>query len=161
MPSRLMDAATHQAEALAALHAEHHYEASTPWSATSIATLLASEHGYGWVVEGAGGAECVAMLLARIVHPTQAEMLELCVAETHRRQGIASRLLLHAEAALAATGVEHLVLEVSAANEAAIHCYAKQGFACTGRRKGYYRAATSEDAADALLMAKECRLRAR
>lgn len=71
----------------------------------------------------------------------EAEILNLAVAPTYRRQGVASQLL---RALLPLADV--WFLEVRASNEAAQRLYLAQGFQPMGRRKRYY-----SDGEDALL----------
>lgn len=84
--------------------------------------------------------QCVGFVSYRVVLG-EAEILNLAVAPTHRRQGVASQLL---RVLLPLADV--WFLEVRASNEAAQRLYLAQGFQPIGRRKRYY-----SDGEDALL----------
>ena len=58
-----------------------------------------------------------------------------------------------AMAAIAATGVRRLLLEVAVDNHPAIALYGALGFVEAGRRRGYYR--TAHGPADALILARD------
>jgi len=75
----------------------------------------------------------------------EAEILNLAVKTSHRRQGIASQLVRGLLDEWATQGVERVFLEVRESNAGAIGLYEGFGFRQTGRRKRYY-AAPEEDA---------------
>lgn len=78
-------------------------------------------------------------------------ILNLAVIESHRRRGIAGKLLrrmLHYAKRVSAPA---LILEVSENNTAARAFYAAKGFEVYGREAGYYE----HDASDALRMMKK------
>jgi ribosomal protein S18 acetylase RimI-like enzyme len=66
-----------------------------------------------------------------------------------RRRGLAGRLLDHAVRVARDDGAGRMLLEVSAANEAAVGFYAAHGFARIDVRRRYYR-----DGSDALVLAR-------
>lgn len=68
----------------------------------------------------------------------------------HRRQGIATRLLLELSRRAMAEGAEALTLEVRVSNAGAQALYRRFGFVPAGVRKGYYPAPGSNE--DALIM---------
>lgn len=70
----------------------------------------------------------------------QAELLNLAVAPTQRRQGAGTALLTKALEEWRSQGAKSVYLEVRESNTTAIAFYEKYGFAQTGFRKGYYRA---------------------
>ena len=84
----------------------------------------------------------------------EADMMNLAVAPSHRRQGIGMALVTALVAALQAREATSLTLEVRASNEAAIGLYQQAGFAQVGRRPRYYTKPTE----DALILRKEWKL---
>lgn len=137
----------------AALHATCFPE--EPWSAESLAGLLAQPGVCGWLLEGEGGGdpEPIALLLARVA-ADEAEVLTLCVAPASRRGGHARALLRGALPILAALGARRLLLEVAEDNAAARALYEREGFLLAGRRPEYYSRRRG-GAADALLLLRE------
>jgi [ribosomal protein S18]-alanine N-acetyltransferase len=79
-----------------------------------------------------------------------ADLLRIAVAADHQRRGLASDLLDACLRAATADGVRRLLLEVSAANGAAIEFYRAHQFVTIDRRVGYYR-----DGSDALVMERQ------
>jgi ribosomal-protein-alanine N-acetyltransferase len=78
----------------------------------------------------------------------EAHILNLCVAETHRCQGMGRRLLASLIERAAAAGMGEAFLEVRPSNTAAIRLYLSFGFAQVGMRRGYYQSPGGrEDAA--------------
>ncbi|MEW6218960.1 MAG: ribosomal protein S18-alanine N-acetyltransferase [Thermodesulfobacteriota bacterium] len=69
----------------------------------------------------------------------EAEVLRLAVLPAHRGQGIGTRLVRHACAALEQEGAGRLFLEVRPSNTVARHLYAQAGFQPVGRRSHYYQ----------------------
>lgn len=69
----------------------------------------------------------------------EADMMNLAVAPSHRRGGVAKALLQALEQALDANGVICLSLEVRQSNEAARQLYGACGYAQVGLRPNYYR----------------------
>ena len=78
----------------------------------------------------------------------EAEVVNLSVAPSARRQGIGGLLLDRMSADLASGGVETLYLDVRESNASARALYASRSFQEVGRRRGYYRHPTE----DALLL---------
>ena len=68
----------------------------------------------------------------------EADMMNLAVRETVRRQGIARLLVLSLCRQLHEKGVMSLTLEVRDSNEPAIRLYSSLGFLQVGRRPNYY-----------------------
>jgi [ribosomal protein S18]-alanine N-acetyltransferase len=80
----------------------------------------------------------------------EAEILNLAVDSSKRRQGIGSQLMESVLAACKAAGVKKIFLEVRDSNEAARKCYLRMGFTESGRRRKYY----SQPVEDALVLAR-------
>jgi len=78
----------------------------------------------------------------------EAHILNLCVSETYRRNGMGKRLLATLMERAAAAGMGEAFLEVRPSNTGAIRLYASLGFEQVGMRRGYYQAVGGrEDAA--------------
>lgn len=83
----------------------------------------------------------------------EADMMNLAVAPTHRRGGVARALLQALEQALDANGVGCLSLEVRQSNEAARTLYTACGYRQVGLRPNYYRSPRE----NALILKKQWR----
>jgi [ribosomal protein S18]-alanine N-acetyltransferase len=129
-------------DAVAALEAE--VFGADAWSPAQVAEELGGAGRRTWVAERGGAVVGYAVTwhsgdvvdLQRIaVHPDQ------------RNQGLALALLDAAVAAGRADGADRMLLEVGAANTAALTLYAAAGFVEIDRRRRYYR-----DGADAVVL---------
>lgn len=121
---------------------------SAPWSQSSIEGELSNPLSL-WLV-ALDGAQVVGYVGSQTVLG-EADMMNLAVATSHRRQGIGMALVSALVAALQAREATSLTLEVRASNEAAIGLYQQAGFAQVGRRPRYYTKPTE----DALILRKE------
>ena len=74
--------------------------------------------------------------------------MNLAVAESHRRRGIATRLMARLFEMTSGDGRRGYTLEVRVSNEAAIKLYESLGFKARGVRRGYY----TDNREDALIM---------
>ena len=81
----------------------------------------------------------------------EADMMNIAVADTHRRRGIAKMLV---EELIRQLDAYQLTLEVRASNAPAITLYEKMGFGQVGLRKNYYR----KPKEDALILRKEWKI---
>jgi [ribosomal protein S18]-alanine N-acetyltransferase len=117
-----------------------------PWSLGLFLSELRYPESRAYVVARAG-VEIVGyaglMLVAGDGHVTN-----LGVASTHRRRGVATRMLLVLAGRALAEGAEALTLEVRVSNAAAQGLYRRFGFAPAGVRRNYY----SDSNEDALIM---------
>ena len=68
-----------------------------------------------------------------------ADLCNIVVDSSHRREGIAEALLERAFEECTGKGTEQILLEVRESNEAAIRLYVKTGFNKISLRKNYYR----------------------
>ena len=68
----------------------------------------------------------------------EADITNVAVTASKRRQGVAGALIGHLLAEGKKRGIAKIFLEVRESNAPAIGLYAQQGFAVTGRRKDYY-----------------------
>ena len=81
----------------------------------------------------------------------EADVMNVAVAPSHRRRGIAQALLNRLQRELAARQVCSLTLEVRASNAPAVALYEKLGYLQVGRRPNYYH----KPKEDALILRKE------
>ena len=81
----------------------------------------------------------------------EADMMNIAVADTHRRRGIAKMLV---EELIRQLDAYQLTLEVRASNAPAIALYEALGFQQVGLRKNYYR----KPKEDALILRKEWKI---
>ena len=114
------------------------------WSEHSVAEELGGDGRRALVAVEAG------RLLGYAVTWTVAEVTDLqrlVVAPGARRRGLGSRLVRELVEDAVGQGSGRVLLEVSAANDAALACYRSLGFAEVDRRRTYYR-----DGSDALVL---------
>lgn len=113
--------------------------AGTPWSARSLAEVMALPGVYALLaVEAGDGEEAPAgFLLAQVLFEA-AELLTLGVLPARRRAGIGRALLQAALAEARGRGAQRMTLEVAADNRGAQTLYRAAGFAAAGRRRNYY-----------------------
>ena len=121
---------------------------SAPWSATSIRSELTNPLSL-WLVAVCG--EDVVGYVGSQTVMGEADMMNIAVLPTHRKQGIAQGLVEALIKALHEVGAYQLTLEVRASNAPAQALYSKMGFEQIGRRPNYYRAPKE----DALILRKE------
>ena len=121
---------------------------SMPWSETSVAAELTNPLSL-WLVAMDG--DQVAGYVGSQSVMGEADMMNIAVAASHRRCGIAQMLLDSLIQKLSENAVFCLTLEVRASNTAAISLYEKNGFCLVGRRPGYY----AKPKEDALIYRKE------
>ena len=132
----------------AAFAAVHALAFETPWSAGDIRPFIDDRASFGFAAETAEGA-VAGFILCRIM-AGEAEILTLAVDPAHRRQGLATSLVIHAMAA-ARVSADSMFLEVAADDPGAIALYEKTGFEPVGRRGAYY-ARRGAAAVDAVVM---------
>lgn len=108
---------------------------SAPWDASSLAAELENPLSL-WLTAAEG--QTVAGYIGSQSVLGEADMMNLAVAPSHRRQGIARALVLELIRELTAAGVTCLTLEVRAGNAPALALYESLGFAEIGLRKNYY-----------------------
>ena len=121
-------------EDLAAILALESDSFSNPWTAAALAKMLESDVTRLYVVRQQTGA-IVGFCACWVIGP-ELHINTLAVARTHRRKGIATRLVRFV---LATTGVQRATLEVRRSNTAALNLYEKLGFRTTAVRAAYYR----------------------
>lgn len=102
-----------------------------------VVTVAQVLMGYGVMSTGAG----------------EAHILNLCVGESFRCQGLGRALMLELIDRAATAGVREAFLEVRPSNTAAIRLYQSMGFVHLGMRRGYYQAAMGREDAAVLRLA--------
>ena len=121
---------------------------SEPWPEIAVRSELTNKLSL-WLVALDG--ETVVGYVGSQTVLQEADMMNIAVAETHRRQGIA-RLLV--EELIRQLDAYQLTLEVRASNAPAIALYEKLGFTQVGLRKNYYH----KPKEDALILRKEWKI---
>ena len=107
---------------------------SNPWTAAALTEMLESDVTRLYVARQQTGdivGFCACWVIGAELH-----INTLAVARTHRRRGIATRLVRFV---LDRTGVQRATLEVRRSNSAALNLYEKLGFRRTAVREAYYR----------------------
>ncbi|MGZ5417379.1 MAG: ribosomal protein S18-alanine N-acetyltransferase [Nocardioides sp.] len=112
------------------------------WSEAQVLEELAGERRQAWVV-----GEPVLGYAVTLAAGDVLDLQRIAVHPDQQRQGLARRLLDEAVAAGKAARLDRMLLEVSAANSAALAFYAAAGFVEIDRRRRYYR-----DGTDAVVM---------
>ena len=121
---------------------------SDPWSDSSVRSELSNPLSLWLVAEKSG--EVAGYIGSQSVLDA-ADMMNVAVAQSARRGGIAEALIGSLIAQLDANGVRSLSLEVRVSNDAARALYEKLGFSEVGRRKNYY----AKPKEDALILRKD------
>lgn len=133
----------------AAVLAEVHATSfDVPWRAADFAQFLADPSCFAVGADIDAGA-MAGFILCRAI-AGEAEVLTLAVRPDRRRAGLGASLVA-AAVALASTRAAAIFLEVGIDNPGARALYERAGFACVGRRLGYY-ARPGAAASDALVM---------
>jgi len=117
------------------------------WSGTQVHEELIGERRSAWVATGPDQGEGVVGYAVTLAAGDVVDLQRIGVHPEHQRRGLAGRLLDAAVGAARATGAEGMLLEVSAANTAALAFYMRAGFEEIDRRRRYYR-----DGTDAVVM---------
>jgi ribosomal-protein-alanine N-acetyltransferase len=107
------------------------------WSPAMVEEELVGDGRRAWIAEGIGYA--VTMTIDDVV-----DLQRIAVAPAHRRHGVARSLL---DTVMRESVGDRMLLEVSAANAAALAFYAAAGFVEIDRRRRYYK-----DGSDAIVM---------
>jgi len=128
------------------------------WSFDMFAEELASKDRTWWVA--CSGDMLVGFAGALIIDGC-AQILDVCVAPTHRRRGIARELLAHLERDGIDLGADRTILEVRASNESAQALYVALGYVQAGIRPHYYAPSEGSKRETAVIMEKalvDCRV---
>jgi len=109
------------------------------WSAADYRAVARGDFPDRFCLVAAESANVSGLILASVV-PPDAEILNVFVRSSIRRQGLGSALLRAAIARMKTAGARRTWLEVRESNVAALSIYGTAGFRRTGRRLGYYNA---------------------
>lgn len=120
---------------------------SDPWPLESFQAELEYNRQASYFVARLG-TEVIAYIGAWLV-VDEVHITTLAVKKSHRRKGIASRLIETLIEAASPGGARYFTLEVRPSNKAALRFYEKYGFSVLGRRRRYY------NDEDALIMTRE------
>ncbi len=110
---------------------------STPWTAAGFTEELDNPLAVFLVAEKDGDVLGYLGFLAVL---DEADITNVAVSPSHRRQGVAAALVTAAQDACRARGIRRLGLEVRESNEAAIRLYERFGFVRDGKRPRFYSA---------------------
>ena len=108
---------------------------SVPWSVESFRESISLEHTIYLVAEEEGNIMGYCGMY-RVFN--EGEIVNVAVAETHRRKSVASRLLEQLFTQSEELQVDNFFLEVRESNQPAIQLYKKFGFNEAGIRKDFY-----------------------
>ena len=107
-----------------------------PYSEKDIFSYICGEGGMCFSALSDG--KVVAYIIGRVIAP-EGEIYRIATKESHRRRGIAYRLLDFASKTERGRGLECLFLEVRSKNIPARNLYRAYGFCEVGERRGYYK----------------------
>ncbi|WP_438766132.1 GNAT family N-acetyltransferase [Kushneria sp. TE3] len=138
------------AEALAAL--DGRARGRDAWSVSRFEALIDDER-YRLTGIAATGTQTLTAFAVVSIGPFDLELEMIAVDPDHRCQGLAGRLITAMIEQGEALGLERILLEVRAGNEAAQALYIRYGFSVDARRAGYYPQAAGERE-DAILMSR-------
>ena len=107
-----------------------------PWSEEDITALISTEGSMCYTATSDGAV--IAYLIGRQIAP-EGEIYRIATLPSHRRRGVAYRLLDYAVKCERGRGLESLFLEVREKNGPARALYSSYGFKQIGIRKNYYK----------------------
>ena len=119
-----------------------------PWTSGNFLDALAA--GYSMTVGVT--VDAIVAYGVLLLAPGEAQLLNLTVAPSARRQGVGRALLKRFLADARLRGAEQCFLEVRVSNSAAIALYGAEGFVAVARRVAYYPPAAAKEREDALVM---------
>ncbi|PIE42048.1 MAG: ribosomal-protein-alanine N-acetyltransferase [Gammaproteobacteria bacterium] len=119
-----------------------------PWSEGIFKDCINSDYLCKVVIDSSGNIVAYAIVSVAV---EECHVLNICVAEAMRGQGISRWLLRYMLDTAKTCDAKEAFLEVRPSNTVAIHLYSSFGFAEVGRRNNYY--ANGENREDALIMA--------
>ena len=107
-----------------------------PWSERDIFSYVCMTGGMCYTALSEG--KVIAYIIGRLIAP-EGEIYRIATKPSHRRRGIAYRLLDFAAKTERGHGLEVLFLEVREGNVPARNLYRSYGFREMGERKNYYK----------------------
>lgn len=119
-----------------------------PWTQTIFGDCLHAGYS-GWVCGRNGMIEAYGIIS---VAADEAHLLNICVREESRQQGMGRKMLRHLVAIARRHNTEVIFLEVRPSNAAARALYEDEGFNELGNRRDYYPAGAGRE--DALILAR-------
>ena len=111
---------------------------SDPWSEESLSSVCENDR-YAYFVAWDAQFEVICGYGGMYTVLDSAEITNIAVLPSYRRQGIATMLLKKLISSAGERGAEVLHLEVRESNAGARALYEKLGFVTDGKRKAYYR----------------------
>ncbi len=120
-----------------------------PWTEGNFSDALRS--GYRCQVYASDGGEMLGYAVVMLT-VDEAELLDIAIDSQHQRKGMGRALLEEMLTLAKRAGMQRMVLEVRASNDAAIALYVSAGFERIGLRRGYYPAGQRRE--DAILMGR-------
>jgi [ribosomal protein S18]-alanine N-acetyltransferase len=135
MPDRIRRARASDLDALLRLEAKA-FEPHRRASARSLARSLLSPHQEVWVIEEGAGA--LAALLVLWKRPRTWRVYDIAVAPHRQGQGLAGRLMHHAEARASKAGAGTMALEAQQSLSDLVAKYKRWGYQEARRRPDYY-----------------------
>ncbi|WP_152087589.1 ribosomal protein S18-alanine N-acetyltransferase [Pseudoalteromonas sp. A25] len=119
-----------------------------PWTENTMRSCLSGRYFNGAIYNQ---QKLAGFYIGEVAGPDHT-LMDICVAPTFQRQGLAKALLTDFMTVSEQAGAENLFLEVRESNKAAIGLYQWAGFSEVGIRKDYYPSVNGKE--DAVLMAK-------
>lgn len=107
-----------------------------PWSEEDIVSVISTEGSMCYTALSDG--DVISYVIGRQISP-EGEIYRIATLPSHRRRGLAYRLLDYAVKCERGRGLESLFLEVREKNTAARALYSSYGFREIGIRKNYYK----------------------
>lgn len=123
------------------------YDGGQQPSLDFLINLLARPAGQTWAISGPEGVKGVVWYS---VVEDEAEIIDIRVAQHHRRRGLGELLLAQSLEKLRLLKIRSVFLEVKSSNDGALALYTKLGFEIIGRRHNYYETPSGRE--DALTM---------
>jgi tRNA threonylcarbamoyl adenosine modification protein YeaZ/ribosomal-protein-alanine acetyltransferase len=149
-PSPRIELSRARADSVFTMAEIHAASFASPWEAADFARLVATPGALSVLAHR--DREPAAFILCRAAGD-EAEILTIATHPSHRREGIARRLLDTICSELSSRGVVSLFLEVSRSNMPALAMYRNLGFSEAGVRRDYYQG-DSGNREDAIIMRK-------